>query len=92
MVRSSPISQTSYHLTYELFEVTQMATGSRADVVKALWDYIKTNKLQDPANKREIICDYKLQNLFQQHRVGMFETNRLLQKHFIAKVDDIEDE
>ena len=33
-------------------------------VVKALWEYIKANDLQDPANKRKINVDEKLATLF----------------------------
>ena len=40
-------------------------TGSdplpRSQVVSKMWDYIRTNKLQNPENKREILADDKLQ-------------------------------
>ena len=32
----------------------------RTAVTKALWDYIKAHNLQNPANKRNILCDAKL--------------------------------
>jgi upstream activation factor subunit UAF30 len=53
----------------------------RAEVVSKVWDYIKTNKLQDPQNKREIMADEKLQAVFGKNRVTMFEMNKHLAQH-----------
>jgi upstream activation factor subunit UAF30 len=53
----------------------------RAEVVSKVWDYIKTNKLQDPQNKREIMADDKLQAVFGKTRVSMFEMNKHLAQH-----------
>ena len=33
---------------------------SRTEVTKRLWAYIKEHNLQNPANKRNILCDDKL--------------------------------
>jgi upstream activation factor subunit UAF30 len=54
---------------------------ARSEVVKKMWDYIKANNLQNPANKREIISDDKLRPIFGQDKVTMFEMNKLLAKH-----------
>jgi len=51
---------------------------SRPQVVKKLWEYIKGNELQDPRDKRQIICDEKLQAVFNQSKVNMFSMNKLL--------------
>eukprot|EP00516_Mucochytrium_quahogii_P004726 CAMPEP_0203744712 /NCGR_PEP_ID=MMETSP0098-20131031/693_1 /ASSEMBLY_ACC=CAM_ASM_000208 /TAXON_ID=96639 /ORGANISM=" , Strain NY0313808BC1" /LENGTH=93 /DNA_ID=CAMNT_0050632303 /DNA_START=377 /DNA_END=658 /DNA_ORIENTATION=- len=88
----SPISKNNYHLSYELFEVIDTATGTRADVVKGIWAYIKHHKLQNPENRREIICDYKLRQLFVQDKVGMFEMNKLVQRHILQRVIELDDE
>ena len=53
----------------------------RAEVVSKVWDYIKTHKLQDPQNKREIMADEKLQAVFGKNRVTMFEMNKHLAQH-----------
>jgi hypothetical protein len=45
--------------------------------VKKLWDYIKSNELQNPAKKQEIICDGKLRALFNVDRVHMFTMNKV---------------
>ena len=55
---------------------------TRGEVVSKMWDYIKKNKLQDPANKREIVADDKLKKLFDgKGRVNMFEMNKYFSKH-----------
>jgi chromatin remodeling complex protein RSC6 len=53
----------------------------RPEVVSKVWDYIKTHKLQDPQNKREIMADEKLQAVFGKTRVTMFEMNKHLAQH-----------
>ena len=55
---------------------------SRGEVVSKIWDYIKKNKLQNPANKREIIADAKLKPVFGgKDKVTMFEMNKHLAGH-----------
>ncbi|CAM0876397.1 unnamed protein product [Alopecurus aequalis] len=55
---------------------------SRSDVVKRMWDYIKANNLQDPSDKRKIICDEKLKDLFQVESFTGFTVSKLLNPHF----------
>jgi upstream activation factor subunit UAF30 len=50
-------------------------------VVKQLWAYIRENGLQDPENKRKIICNEELRNLFGIDSTDMFKMNKLLSKH-----------
>ncbi len=47
-------------------------------MVKKLWEHIKANELQDPTDKRQIQCDEKMQAVFKQTRVDMFQMNKLL--------------
>jgi upstream activation factor subunit UAF30 len=56
---------------------------SRADAVKRIWDYIKENNLQDPANKKMIVCDSKLQELFECDTFVGFGITKLLSPHFL---------
>jgi chromatin remodeling complex protein RSC6 len=60
-------------------------TGSdplpRSQVVSKMWDYIRTNKLQNPDNKREIVADDKLKKIFGADRCSMFEMNKHLSRH-----------
>lgn len=54
----------------------------RSDVVKKLWEYIKKNNLQDPANKRNINADENLKKVFGGlATVNMFEMTKLVSKH-----------
>jgi upstream activation factor subunit UAF30 len=53
----------------------------RPEVVSKVWDYIKMNKLQNPANKREIKADGKLEKVFGKKSVTMFEMNKHLAQH-----------
>ena len=54
----------------------------RTEVTKKIWDYIKKNNLQNPANKREIVADAKLKPVFHgKDRVSMFEMNKHLAQH-----------
>ncbi|CAJ1929763.1 unnamed protein product [Sphenostylis stenocarpa] len=55
----------------------------RTDVIKRMWDYIKGNNLQDPSNKRQIICDEKLKELFDVDSFNGFTVTKLLAPHFI---------
>ncbi|KAM0339901.1 hypothetical protein ACHAPU_010733 [Fusarium lateritium] len=54
---------------------------SRPQVVKKLWEHIKANDLQDPKDKRQIICDDKMQAVFKQARVDMFRMNKDIGSH-----------
>jgi len=54
---------------------------ARTEAVKLVWDYIKTNNLQNPANKRNILADSKLSKVFGKEEVTMFELTGLLGKH-----------
>ncbi|KAI3717039.1 hypothetical protein L1987_68354 [Smallanthus sonchifolius] len=56
---------------------------ARSDVVKRIWDYIKQNNLQDPSDKRRILCDDKLKKLFDVDTFNGFTVSKLLTTHFI---------
>lgn len=78
-------------LSSDLQNVISELTCSRPQVVKRLWAYIKDNNLQNPTDKRQIICDDKLQQLFKKKTVGAFEMNRILSKH-IFKPEEVDGE
>lgn len=46
--------------------------------MKGLWDYIKSNELQNPTNKREIVCDEKFRAVFGVDKIDMFKMNKVL--------------
>ncbi|KAJ4829086.1 hypothetical protein Tsubulata_050232 [Turnera subulata] len=58
--------------------------ASRAEVTKKIWDHIKAFNLQDPTNRREIMCDEKLKVLFDgKEKVNMLEIAKLTSRHFL---------
>ncbi|CDH60546.1 hypothetical protein RO3G_16596 [Lichtheimia corymbifera JMRC:FSU:9682] len=61
------------------------AEMSRPEIVKVLWKYIKDNNLQDPADRRYILCDEKLKTIFDQDRINSFGMNRDLSAHLTKK-------
>ena len=66
----------------ELSAVIGAGQLSRGEVVSKMWAYIKSNNLQNPANKREIIADAKLKPVFGgKDKVSMFEMNKHLAGH-----------
>ena len=65
----------------ELAAVVGSEPLSRPEVVSKVWDYIKTNNLQNPTNKREIMADGKLRAVFGKDSVSMFEMNKHLAQH-----------
>lgn len=62
----------------------------RTEVIKKLWEYIRENDLQNPKDRREIICDAKLQDLLKRKKVTMFKMNKILAPMMKA-VSDLQD-
>lgn len=56
----------------ELAAFTGEARLSRPQTVKRIWDYVKANDLQDPGDKRFIMCDGRLKAVFHTDRLHMF--------------------
>ena len=61
---------------------------SRTEVVKRCWDYIKEKGLQDPSDRRYIMCDERLRPVFGE-RVHMFTMNKVL-SGFMKKAENVE--
>ena len=53
----------------------------RTEVTKKVWEYIKKNKLQDAVQKRVIIADAKLKEVFGKAKADMFEMTKLISSH-----------
>ena len=55
---------------------------SRTELTKKLWEYIRSQGLQDPENKTFIKADDKLRPVFDgKDRVSMFEMTKLVSGH-----------
>ena len=68
-----------------LAEVVGSKAIPRTQVIKKLWQYIKSNKLQDPKNKRNIRADATLAKVFNGKTVvSMFEMTKLVNRQLRA--------
>lgn len=69
-------------ISADLAAVVGTGPMPRSEVVKKLWEYIKSNNLQDPANKRDILADAALKKVFGgKDKVNMFEMTKLVSAH-----------
>ncbi len=68
----------------ELGEVVGKDKLPRSEVISKVWDYIKSNNLQNPENKREILADDNLKKVFGKDKVTMFEMNKYISAHLKA--------
>ncbi len=70
------------NISAELAAVIGSEPAPRTEVTKKIWAYIKSNNLQDPANKRNIVADDKLKAVFGGKAVvNMFEMTKLVNAH-----------
>lgn len=84
-------TQPPYRLSEALMAVLQKPVLPRPQVVAELWVYIKANNLQNPNDKREILCDEKLSKVFGgKKKVTMFSMNKYISPHLIEKVEKSE--
>ncbi len=70
-------------LSEELTAVVGKGPMPRTEVTKKLWAYIKSHKLQDAKNRRNINPDEKLGRVLGSTKksVNMFEMTKLVNKH-----------
>ena len=72
---------------YKLSEALSRVVGdtqiARHEVVKRLWVYIKERELQDPKDKRNIICDDALKAVFKSDKINCFKMNKVLSLHMV---------
>lgn len=65
----------------ELAAIVGAGPIPRAAVVSKMWEYIKKHKLQDAADKRQIVADPALKKIFGKDKVSMFEMNKHIAAH-----------
>ena len=82
MAKANAAFMRPMNISEELAPVVGKGPMPRSEVVKKLWEYIKKNKLQDQANKRNINADGTLKAVFGgKSVVNMFEMTKLVSKH-----------
>ena len=75
-------TQPALGISKELADVVGASSLSRPDIIKKVWEYIKSHNLQDPKNKRLIQPDEKLSKVFgSKTPVDMMKLSGLLNKH-----------
>jgi upstream activation factor subunit UAF30 len=50
----------------------------RTEVTKRIWAYIKEHDLQDPSDKRNIVCDVALEKVLRRKSIHMFTMTKVL--------------
>jgi upstream activation factor subunit UAF30 len=68
-------------LSPELASFLGQEMASRTEVVKLLWNYIKEHDLQNPENKREILLDEQMKQVFGVDVFTMFTMNKYVAAH-----------
>jgi len=76
----------SFKLSPELAEVVGADVMPRHEVVKKVWEFIKTRKLQDPSQKQFAICDDTLMKVMGVKRFKTFGMMKYLKDHFVEAV------
>ncbi|OSC99828.1 SWIB-domain-containing protein [Trametes coccinea BRFM310] len=70
-----------YGLSEPLGALLKVDKLSRPQIVKQLWNHIKANNMQNPENRKEIICDESFKAIFKCERIDMFKMNKELGQH-----------
>ncbi|RMZ92627.1 hypothetical protein DV736_g130, partial [Chaetothyriales sp. CBS 134916] len=63
------------------FNASGAAQLSRPEVTKQLWNHIKSHSLQDQSDKRYILCDSAMREVFKTDRVHMFQMTKIANQH-----------
>lgn len=68
--------------SHSLAQIIGPEPRSRTAITKEIWEYIKSNKLQNPENRRNIIMDDKLKAISKgKTEISMFELTALINAH-----------
>lgn len=66
-----------------------VTVSTRQNVTSLLHTYIKENDLQNPENRREILCDSKLRKVMgNQKKITYFSMMKFITPHILEKVED----
>ena len=79
--RKNPAFMKALTPSPELAAIVGSQPLPRTEVTKRVWDYIKARNLQNPANKRNILCDDALKAVMGKDEVTMFEMTGLVGRH-----------
>ena len=74
---------TAMRPTPELAAIVGSEPLARTEATKRLWDYIKARNLQNPENKRNILCDEALRAVMGKDEVTMFEMPGIVSRNLV---------
>ena len=74
---------TAYKGSPELAAFAGVETNNRFTINKIVWTHIKQHALQKESDKRVIVCDATLKDLFGVDEFSMFHLSKLINKHFL---------
>ncbi|SCV01242.1 LANO_0F10814g1_1 [Lachancea nothofagi CBS 11611] len=83
------LSQNKMLLSPELQELVKEPEMARTQVVKKVWEHIREHNLQNPSDRREILCDETMKPIFGE-KTTMFALNKCLSKHIFNAKDVVE--
>lgn len=66
-----------------------MEEDTRVNIIGALWQYIKSNRLQDNENREIVNCNQELMGLFELEKISFHEIVDQL-KNFLEEADPLE--
>ena len=74
----------------ELRQLTGPGEFTRYEITSVLWKYIKLHQLQDPSDKRFILCDEAMQRIMDgKKRVNQMHLARHLTKHIYTSTEKV---
>eukprot|EP00158_Paraphelidium_tribonemae_P004826 Partr_v1_DN26986_c0_g1_i2_m6538 putative domain--containing protein len=85
--RKTPVYQNSLEYSSELEAVVGKGHCTRFQITSKLWEYIKANGLQDPSDKRFILCDKQLQAVMGKERINMLHMPKEITRHIFHNAD-----
>ena len=66
---------------YSLMLLFLLGRVDGVQLVKKMWEYIKANNLQNTADRREILLDENLKQVFKVNKFTAFSMNKYLSAH-----------
>jgi len=80
--------QAPYQLSPELSRIVGRQILPRPRVIKKLWEYIRENDLQNPDDRRTVICDAKFKSVMGgEETVTIFTMQKHITPHLLEKLD-----
>jgi SWI/SNF-related matrix-associated actin-dependent regulator of chromatin subfamily D len=78
-----------FKLQTDLAEILGIQEDTRVNIVGALWQYIKSNRLQESENRDIVNCNAELMELFELEKISFHEIVDQL-KNFLEEADPLE--